>query len=134
MKRGSTVNTQESRTYIEFVIYRVPKNNHDSIVQIVKRSVEFFRKHDISYNSFNLIGSSRIHRFTNITKAIPVNSDQKEIWINMVPYKDRNHREELAERISDDKECQDIYETFMKLITPGIGLINGEFTDVTSYL
>jgi hypothetical protein len=48
----------------------------------------------------------------------------------MVTYKGRKHRTEVVEKISKDKECQDIYEEFIKLITPGTEFINGEFRNL----
>ena len=48
----------------------------------------------------------------------------------MVTYKHQQHRAEVVEKISKDKECQDIYEQFMKLLTPGNEFINGEFKNL----
>ena len=55
------------------------------------------------------------------------NHDDEEIWINMVSYKGRQHREEIVEKISNDKECQEIYGKLMSLITPASKFTNGEF-------
>jgi hypothetical protein len=50
----------------------------------------------------------------------------------MVTYKDRQHRSKVVEKISKDKECQDIYEEFMKLMTPSTEFVNGEFRNLVS--
>jgi hypothetical protein len=48
----------------------------------------------------------------------------------MVTYKDRHHRLDVVEKISKNRECLDIYEELMKLLTPGTGFINGEFKNL----
>jgi hypothetical protein len=65
-----------------------------------------------------------------LSRIIPINTDEEEIWINIVKYKVLKQRTEVVEKISKDKECQDIYEEFIKLITPGTEFINGEFRNL----
>lgn len=48
----------------------------------------------------------------------------------MITYKNRKHRTNVVENISNNKECLDIYEEFMQLLTPGTGFVNGEFIDI----
>ncbi len=127
---GSSQNNKENKNYVEFVFYRVPKKNHESLLLLTNRLIELLKKEEIYYECFGLISDENIPGFTNITKVISINPDEEEIWINMVTYKGRNHRTEVVEKISKDKECQDIYEEFMKLLTPGTGFINGEFRNM----
>ena len=122
--------SEKNRNYVEFVFYRVPKKNHESLLQITYRLIELFRKEDVIYDCFGLNNAEDIPGFINITKIIPVNPDAEDIWINMVTYKDRAHRVEVVEKISKDKECQDTYEELMKLITPDTGFIMGEFRNL----
>jgi len=116
--------------YTEFVFYRVPKNNHESLLQVTTRLKEFIQKENVTHDCFSLISAENIPGFVNVTKIIPINPDEEEIWINMVTYRDRQHRLDVVEKISKDKECLDIYEELMKLLTPGTGFINGEFKNL----
>lgn len=115
---------------MEFVFYRVPKKNHESLLQVTNRLIEFIKKEEVVYDCFNLIGAENIPGFINITKVITINPDEEEMWINKVTYKDREHRTLVVEKISKDKECQDIYEEFIGLLTPGTDFISGEFRNL----
>ena len=52
----------------------------------------------------------------------------EDVWINMLSYKDKKHRDEFVTKMSDNKECQEGYEKFTKLITPVSEIITGEFS------
>ncbi len=116
--------------YTEFVFYRVPKNNHESLLQVTTRLKEFIQKEDLTFDCFSLISAENISGFVNVTKLIPINTDEEEVWINMVTYKDRHHRLDVVEKISKNRECLDIYKELMKLLTPETGFINGEFKNL----
>jgi hypothetical protein len=77
--------------HTEFVFYRVPKNNHESLLQITTRLNEFIQKEGVTYDCFSLISVENILGFVNVTKIIPINNDEEAVWINMVKYKDRHH-------------------------------------------
>lgn len=126
----SSENDKNDKNYVEFVFYRVPKKNHESLLQVTNRLIEFIKKEEVVYDCFSLIGAENIPGFINITKVITINPDEEEIWINQVTYKDREHRTLVVEKISKDKECQDIYEEFIRLLSPGTGFISGEFRNL----
>ncbi|TVP39010.1 DUF1428 family protein [Candidatus Nitrosocosmicus arcticus] len=118
---------REEGNYVEFVLYRIPKKNHEPMLQTVRRIIDIVAKEDVRFDCFGLIGSEDLPGFTNITKTMSANPGDEEIWINMVSYKGRQHRDEIVAKISNDKESQEIYGKLMSLITPGSGLTNGEF-------
>ncbi|WP_458744646.1 hypothetical protein [Candidatus Nitrosocosmicus sp. T] len=126
----SLENNQNIQKYVEFVFYRVPKKNHEALLSLTNRLIDIFKKEEVIYDCFGLINAEEIPGFINITKIIPINAEEEEIWINVVTYKGREHRTEVVEKISKDKECLDIYEDLMKLLTPGTGFINGEFKNL----
>ncbi|WP_458719749.1 hypothetical protein [Candidatus Nitrosocosmicus sp. R] len=126
-----TTHAVNIKGYTEFVFYRVPKNNHESLLGVTTRLKDFIQKEEeVTYDCFSLISAENIPGFVNVSKIIPINPDDEEIWINMVTYKDQQHRLDVVEKISKDKECLDIYEELMKLLTPGTGFINGEFKNL----
>jgi hypothetical protein len=102
-------NSKDTKNYVEFVFYRVLKKNHESLLQVTNRLIELLKKEKVTYDCFGLISAEKIAGFTSITKIIPINPEEEDIWINMVTYKDRQHRSEVVEKISNDKECRDIY-------------------------
>lgn len=126
----SSENNKDTKNYVEFVFYRVPRKNHELLLKVTTRLIELLKKENVSYECFGLNSSEKIPGFINLTRIIPIDPDEEEIWINMVTYKHQKHRAEVVEKISKDKECQGIYEEFMKLLTPGTEFINGEFKNL----
>ncbi len=126
----SSENNKDTKNYVEFVFYRVLRKNHELLLKVTTRLIELLKKENVSYECFGLNSSEKIPGFINITRIIPINPDEEEIWINMVTYKHQQHRAEVVEKISKDKDCLDIYEEFMKLLTPGTEFINGEFRNL----
>jgi hypothetical protein len=45
----------------------------------------------------------------------------------MFSYRDQKHRDQFVAKMATDKECQEDYKEFTKLITPGSQIITGEF-------
>ena len=76
--------SKNTQKYVEFVFFRVPKKNHESLLRLTYRLIELFKKEEVTYDCFGLNNAEEIPGFINITKIIPINPDEEEIWINMV--------------------------------------------------
>jgi len=98
--------------------------------QIITKSLDFFRNEGVRYDYFKLGSRENIPGFTNITKTISA-TPREEVWMDLIYYRDRNHRDQFVANMSNNKECQAGYEEFTKLITPGSEIINGEFSRMT---
>jgi len=114
-------------TYVEFMVSRSPKKNHEALLKLEKKSAEMFRREGVQYDLFLLSNGTSWEGFTNISKMVSASEDE-EVWINMLSYKDKKNRDEFVAKMSDNKECQEGYEQFTKLITPGSEIITGEFS------
>lgn len=66
----------EIKKYIEFVFYRVPKDNHELLLQVRKRLIELLKKEDVVYNCFGLDNVDKRPGFINISRVIPINADE----------------------------------------------------------
>ena len=77
--------------------------------------------------SFNSVGPENIEGFTNITKTVSAGQDE-EIWIEILSYKDSKHKDEVTEKMKNDKNCESGYQQFLDLITPGSNVIHGDFS------
>jgi hypothetical protein len=44
----------ETGSYLQLLLYRAPKKNHDAIVQNLKQSVPWFNKHEVRIEYFQL--------------------------------------------------------------------------------
>lgn len=129
MNKSNAIEKKEAN-YVEFIIYRFPKKNEKSVLQIITKSLDFFRNEGVRYDYFKLGSRENIPGFTNITKTISA-TPKEEVWMDLIYYRDRNHRDQFVANMSNNKECQAGYEGFTKLITRGSEIINGEFSRMT---
>jgi uncharacterized protein YbaA (DUF1428 family) len=116
---------------IQTVIYRFPKKDHDKMVEFSKPFTDIFRKYGVSrWGIFQLSSTKNDMEFTNIANAVSANIDEEEVWIEIFHYNDTKHKEEVMEKMKNDKNCEQGFQQFMKLITPGSSVIIGDFTSV----
>lgn len=123
---ASLQNKDEEKNYIELIFYRFPKSNQEQMLKIIEKSLNMFTKEDIQYNYYKLGNTENVPGFTNIAKVTNTNSSE-ELWMDILSYKNKQHKEEFVSKMSKDKECQEVYAEFTKLLTPGSDVINGEF-------
>ena len=116
---------------IQTVIYRFPKKNHDKMVEFSKPFTDVFRKYCVSrWGIFQLSSTKNDMEFTNIAKTLSANLDEEEVWIEIFHYHDKKHKDEVMEKMKNDKDCEQGFQQFMKLITPGSRVIIGDFSSV----
>jgi uncharacterized protein YbaA (DUF1428 family) len=116
---------------IQTVIYRFPKKDHDKMVEFSKPFTDVFRKYGVlRWGIFQLSSSKNDMEFTNIAKTVSANLDEEEVWIEIFHYNDKKHKEEVLEKMKNDKNCEQGFQQFMKLITPGSSVIIGDFSSV----
>ena len=118
---------EENGNYVEVFICRLPKKNHDAMVQLYKQTVDTFKKYGIlHWEIFQLSHTEENQFFTNIAKIVSANQDEEKVWIDIVSYKNKEHKDEIMAKMEKDKECQEGYQQFLNLLTPGSSVINGE--------
>ena len=116
---------------IQTVIYRFPKKDHDKMVEFSKPFSDVFRKYGVSrWGIFQLSNNENVMEFTNIAKTVSANLDEEEVWIEIFHYNDKKHKDEVMEKMKNDKNCEQGFQQFMKLITPGSSVIIGDFSNV----
>jgi uncharacterized protein YbaA (DUF1428 family) len=116
---------------IQTVIYRFPKKDHDKMVEFSKPFTDIFRKYGVSrWGIFQLNSSKNDMEFTNIAKTVSANLDEEEVWIEIFHYNNKKHKDEVMEKMKNDKNCEQGFQQFMKLITPGSNVIVGDFSNV----
>jgi hypothetical protein len=65
--------------------------------------------------------------FVNIAKTLSVGQDE-EVWVEIVSYIDRKHRDEFVTKMQNDKSMDLIFQQFTDLITPGSNVNVGGFS------
>jgi uncharacterized protein YbaA (DUF1428 family) len=113
-------------SYSEFMIARSPKRNYEVLTALEKKSSEMFQKEEVYYVLFRLAVNTSWEGFENISKSVSASTDE-DVWITIMSYKDKKHRDEFVAKMSNDKECQQGYEEWARLLSPNSKVITGEF-------
>jgi uncharacterized protein YbaA (DUF1428 family) len=131
MKKSNVVGLEkEIGNQIQLCVYRNPKKNHDAMVQIQKESKDIFSKHGDppSYEVFHLDNTETpMEGITNIANTVSAGKDE-EVWVEIMSYRDRKHMDECTQMCKNDESMMQLWERFIKLVTPGTGLIMGDFS------
>lgn len=108
-------------------IYKVPKKNHNAIVQIGKQGYEIGNKHGVLRQESFVLGSTETNEgFSNIANIVSASRDE-EVWVHLNFYKDRKPRDDVMVRIGNDETMSQLFRQSMDLISPGSNII-GEFS------
>jgi uncharacterized protein YbaA (DUF1428 family) len=119
----------ELGSIVQQFIYRLPKKNHEAMVQLERQFIEIFRKHGgMRFEVFQLSSTENMMDWTNIAKTVSANQDE-EIWVEQIFYRDSKHRDEYMAKCGNDENMNQLYKQFMNLITPGSAIM-GEFSRV----
>ena len=122
----------EVRSQVQVVVYRVPKKNHDAMVQICKQANDMFRKYGVlDYEIFQLDNTKSYEEMglTNIYHTISAAQDE-EVWGELVYYRDRKHMDEVITNMEKDENMGRLYKQSLDLITPGTSFIIGDFNRI----
>lgn len=91
---------EETGTHVQLFVYRIPKKNHDAMVQLESQLTAIFRKYGILRSEFfQLSDTKTFEGFTSIAKTISANQDEEEVWVELESYRDRKHRDEVVAKI-----------------------------------
>ena len=119
---------KEIGNQIEMIHFRVPKKNHDAMMLFCKQFNDIFQKYGIlQWEIFQLSRTDNMDGFTNISQTISANPDEEEVWVELLSYRDKKHKDEVMEIMKGDKNCEQGYQQFLELITPGSKVIYGDF-------
>lgn len=77
-------------------VYKVPKENHDAMMQLNKQFVSIMRKYGATHLVLQLNSTEApMEGITNISKTLSVNQDD-EVWLELIFYRDRKHKDEVT--------------------------------------
>jgi uncharacterized protein YbaA (DUF1428 family) len=114
--------------HVQIFVYRIPKKNHDSMVQLEKQLTGIFRKHGILRSEFfHLSSPETFEGFTSIAKTVSAKDDE-EVWVELESYRDRKHRDEVIAKITEDASAGPLFGQVMGLITQGYSCVMGELS------
>jgi hypothetical protein len=133
---SSSKNIKNGLNQIVDVAYRVPKKNHDAMVNVCKQSNDLFKKKGVLLEVFllNNIKTYEDQGYTNIAQTIPALQDEEEeVWLEVQYYKDRKQLDELLSQAENnegqDEVASQIGNAFMNIKSLGPSL-EGEFNRI----
>ena len=104
---------------VQQFIYRLPKKNHEAMIQLEKQFVDGFRNAGgLRYEVFQLNSTENMMEWTNLAKTMSANQDE-EIWVEQVHYRDSKQRDEFMAMCGKDENMTRLLKQFMDLIIPG---------------
>jgi uncharacterized protein YbaA (DUF1428 family) len=111
-------------------VYRVPKKNHDAMVQLNKQFGDIIRNYVVAHLVFQLNNTEApMEDITNIAKTVSANQDEK-VWMELIFYRDRKHKEEVATKIQNDERMGSLWQRTMDIVSRGTGFIMGQFSRI----
>lgn len=138
-KIESTMEIEETRNYLQHFLYRVPKKNHDALVQNLKQFVPWFKKHGARVEYYQLGRSetkaaidsakqSGMDVMDGIDKALSTGvEDDEEVWIEQQYFRDYKHCQDVYAKMMQDKSIEPLGNEFFGLITQEKKMITGGF-------
>jgi uncharacterized protein YbaA (DUF1428 family) len=112
---------------IDHFIYRVPKKNHDSVVQLSKEFSEIIRNYGVVHLVFQLKNTEApMDGMINIANTVSAIQDE-DVWLELMFYRDHNHRDEVRTKMRADERVGSLWQRSVELVSPGTGFIMGEF-------
>jgi uncharacterized protein YbaA (DUF1428 family) len=109
-------------------IYRIPKKNHEAMLQINKQFADIMRKYGAPHLIFQLNSTEApMEGITNIAKTVSANQDE-EVWMELIFYKDRKHQDEVGAKMQNDENMERLYKQSVDLLSPGSSFVMGEFS------
>jgi hypothetical protein len=111
---------------LRIYVYRVPKKNHDAIVENQERFTETFRKHGCYYQSYQLGNTETSEGFASMASVVSANKDE-EVWLDLEAYRDRKHMKEVVSKIESDEVALSLMKQYLHLLSPGSSPIVAEF-------
>jgi uncharacterized protein YbaA (DUF1428 family) len=109
-------------------VYRVPKKNHDAMMQLNKQFADIMRKYGSPHLIFQLNNTEApMDGITNIAKTVSASQDE-EVWMELIFYRDRKHRDEVCAKMQNDENMERLYKQSVDLLSPGSSFVMGEFS------
>ena len=119
---------KEIGNQIDMIHFRVPKKNHDAMILFCKQFNDIFKKYGIlHWEIFKLSKTDNMEGFTNISQTVSADPNEEEVWVELLSYRDKKHKDEVMEKMKNDKNCEQGYRQFLDLLTPGSKVIYGDF-------
>ena len=129
-KFGTTEIEEGIGSEADHFVYRVPKKNHNAMMQLNRQFGDIIRNYGVAHLVFQLSNTEvPMDDITNIAKTISATQDE-EVWMEIIFYRDRKHKDEVAAKMRNDERMGSLWQRSIELVSPGTGFIMGEFSRI----
>jgi Protein of unknown function (DUF1428) len=131
--RNLSLQKQEERkdtigTHTQLFVYRIPKRNHEALIQLQQKLTSVYRKHGtLNSEFFQLASKETFEGFNNISNTIATDMNTEEVWVELDHYKDFNHRNEVVASVGQDPEAGPLFGELPGIVSAGYTIMQGEF-------
>ena len=116
--------------HVQIFVYKLPKKNHDAMVEIVGRFTKLYKKYGTqSWEIFQLNSREAFDGTESIAKTLGA-ADNEEVWVEVDHYKDRKHRDSVVGGIMQDPQMGEVFGALAGTLSPGFTMIMGELNPV----
>jgi uncharacterized protein YbaA (DUF1428 family) len=99
------------------------------MMQLNKQFADIMRKYGAPHLIFHLNNTEApMEGITNIAKTVSANQDEEEVWMELIFYRDRKHRDEVGAKMQNDENMERLYKQSVDLLSQGSSFIMGEFS------
>jgi len=127
MNKTESAKETEAGSHLEVFLYRVPKKNHDAIVQNLKRFVPWFKNNGVRIEYYQLGNTETMEGMESVAKALSAAEDE-DIWMELQYFRDGEHCKDVYEKMMLDKSIEPLGNEFFGLVTQGKSLVTGGFS------
>src|ERR687887_268885 len=115
---------------VDHFIYRVPKKNHNSTVQLSKEFGDIIRQYGVAHLVFQLNNTEApMEGIANIAKTVSATQDE-DVWLELIFYRDRKHKDEVCANMRNDERMGSLWQRSIELVSPGTSFIMGQFSRI----
>jgi uncharacterized protein YbaA (DUF1428 family) len=122
-----TDSEKEIGNHVRLNIYRIPKNNHNALVENQKRFTNAFLEQGCNYQSFQLGNSDVPERFTSLADVVSASQDE-EVWLDFESYRDSKQMDEVIGKFMKDERTLSLMKQYVGLLSPGSSIIRAELS------
>jgi len=116
----------EIGNHVRLYLYRLPRKNHDAMVNLGNQFADIFKNYGCYARSFKLESTEISKEFTDVANILPCNQSE-EIWLDLEFTEDRKHRDEVDSKIQNDESAGLLMKQFLELIVQGARPIKNDF-------
>src|SRR5579872_6493780 len=105
--------------HVQIYVYKLPKKNHDAMVQLVKKFQALYRKYGTeNWKIYQLNSTEAFEGSTSLANTVSA-SPNEEVWVEVDHYKNRKARDSAVGSIMQDPAAGEIFGALAGTMSEG---------------